>query len=236
MLISWKRPAESKSWAGDCEETEGTVRMVIVCRWAGLEGIPAVQNETMGFELADDSTVRVDQHMELPIVSPHGVAWRDLGKIEIRIMRVGPRRGEEMNRDDNGADITAQTAPGATTMWVGTLCMSDMLPTRNGTSLLSLQHRAASIKLDPMDRAVAKARLDIAVGLLRRPQSSGWHKIFYTVSAKGASPFFARRLDSILEKVERNGDNFAHFICAKRLQNFKASKPFSSWGQGAYQQ
>lgn len=237
FVISMKCSTESIPWDRDPEEIEETERMVIVCRWSGLEGIPAVQNETLGFELALDSTVSIDRYLEVPIVSPHGVAWRDLGKLDIRIMRIGARCSQEMDQDDDRTEITAKTAPGATTILAGALCMSDMIPTQKGSS--SSRPNAASIKLAPKDRAVAEARLDVNIRLLRRPQSSGWQKIMYTVSSKGASPFFERRLDSILEKVQRNDANFSQFICAKRLQNLKGNKAFSSWIQGArhsYQQ
>ena len=73
--------------------------------------------------------------------------------------------------------------------------------------------------------------MEVRLGLLRRPRSSGWRKIMHAVSAKGASQYFEKKLDSLLDKVMKSRGDFCEHIHERRLQ-LATSKDLSTWTNG----
>ena len=113
-----------------------------------------VQNETAGFEIAlACARHTLEQRLSMPIISPHDVAWRDLGDLHICILKMPtcdngatPQTTQAAEAEHDITGLTAATAPGAKTLWSGTLALRDMLRKRQADGSKS-RPDALSVKL-----------------------------------------------------------------------------------------
>lgn len=123
-------------------------------------------------------------------------------------------------------DMPCYAAPNFTALWTGTLAMRDVRKSESDT---------LSVRLTSPDSLESACTLKLQVRVVRQLQSSGWRKVMYALSAKGASPFFERKLDSILAKVEQSREIFTDLIRNKRLEFLRTSNSgLATWAKGLY--
>jgi len=204
---------------------------LIVGRWKGLDGMPfsCVQNETDRFFLdAVKGSPCIAQHMVLPIASPHGVLWQDLTSLELCIMHIpsGTETGlmhakgapprQRVMQNDPTAPIASKVVQKATVWLTGTLSLHDAILKRTQET-----SRKATTWVELSSPDGFKAKMEVEVVAKRIPQCEGWGKLMHIVAARGASPFFTKKLDTLLEKVEAKEEAFVELIRSQRLSRMR---------------
>jgi CRP-like cAMP-binding protein len=200
---------------------------IIVVRWKGLDGMPlsCVQNETDRFFLdAMKGSPCIAQHLKLPIASPHGVPWEELPSLELCIMLL-PQGTQNMsldtkgalperraNRNDNTGPIASKVLRNASVWLTGSLSLRDAVLKR-----LKKSQRKECVCVEVSSSDGFKAKLEVQVAMRRIPQCQGFSKLRHYVAAKGASPFFTKKLDMLLEKVVAKEEAFIDKIRSQRL-------------------
>jgi hypothetical protein len=215
----------------------------VVCRWRGFQSqtgrgaLAACQNETDTYTFEVGSDLDVQRDVELPIASPHGVAWRDLPPLDVHVLGLpakeftsalgtalseagaeeGSRGAAGEGERSSGAAANDRTErslllPEARAMWSGSLSLERAVQSTSSAG------RVLALDLSPSRSTLGGCEIMVEVVLRRRPQCPGWSKIMHIVAAKGASPFFTARLDRLLHSVESRADEFCSKMRAKRLE------------------
>jgi hypothetical protein len=200
---------------------------LIVVRWKGLAGMPlsCVQSETDPFFLdAIKGSPRIAQNLKLPISSPQGVPWEELSSLEFCVMLL-PQGTEGMQLDanealpgqrakenDSAAAIASKVVRKATTWLTGSLSLRDAVLNR-----LQKTRCKGTLEVELWSSDGFKAKVEVEVVVKRIPQCEGFTKLRHIVAAKGASPFFIKKLDVLLEKLEAKEEAFINKISSQRL-------------------
>jgi hypothetical protein len=216
-----------------------TTSVILVAKWRGVEHLPltCVQNESTRFPFNRSSGApRIAQNFQLPVTSPHGVPWRDLESLDFGILsapksashstatpvrandNAGGRHAHECSAEPTG-NICSILEPNATLMFTGKLAMKDLLIKSNRDLPAHKQPRyaKASVLLSSPDQDGMQAKLEIDVMVKRRARCPMWRKLTHIVAARGASPFFAKKLDKLYDSVMAQEVEFGKEIRNQRL-------------------